>query len=234
MGIIYLARCKENEKGYVGQTVNFKRRIKGHKVDAENGSTNIFHRAIRKYGWDSFEWTILYEDDDNDLDWMGWWERKFIRELRTKTPNGYNMSDGGEGTYGLKWKDESRQKLSNTKKITPTRWYGVRTEESKKKISEALMGHPVSEDTREKLRQQERSPETKKKLSESAKKRMSEMTVEEKSQWMARARSGKIGKVYVVSLETRKKQSEAAKLRAARMTEEEKRLWLLKVKKGRK
>lgn len=225
MGCIYLAQCKVNGKGYIGLAVDFGRRIRGHRDAAENGCSNIFYHAIRKHGWDSFEWSILYEDDDNDLEWLGWWERKFIRQLKTKSPNGYNMTDGGEGTLGLKWKDDSKRKLSETKKLVPSKWYGPRSEEYKEKISESLMGHPVSESTREKLRQlqtgkpgtphtpeskekiaaskrgKKRSPETLQKMSESMTEKWKDPTYRSK---VRKAMSlGQIGRT--VSEETREK-----------------------------
>lgn len=96
MGCIYLARCMVNGKGYVGKTTQLlEHRRDAHRRDAEKQSQFIFHRAIRKYGWDAFEWSILTEDDDDE--WLFLMEQKWIKRLGTKTPNGYNMNDGGEG-----------------------------------------------------------------------------------------------------------------------------------------
>lgn len=131
MGCVYVARNVVNGKGYTGFTFDLEHRKTTHRKDAENGSMLAFHCAIRKYGWDAFEWSVVYEDDDNDREWMGWWESKFIRELGTKVPNGYNMTDGGDGgdaSSGL-----------------------TRSEEEKQQIREKLLGHSVSEETRRKL-----------------------------------------------------------------------------------
>lgn len=146
MGIIYLARNTVNGKCYVGQTINLKQRMDLHKGEADGGSPFIFHCAIRKHGWDAFEWSILYQDDDNDKDWMNWWERKFVRELQTKMPNGYNMTDGG-GWRGTGWKhtDESNEKNRNAHLNVK------QSEETIKKRSKSLTGRPVSEETRRKI-----------------------------------------------------------------------------------
>lgn len=128
MGCVYLARCKVNGKGYIGKSKHgIECRKKWHQDAAFNGAPYLFHRAIRKHGWDSFEWTILYEDDDDDREWLGWWEQKFIRQLNTKMPNGYNMTDGGDGGA---WEF---------------------TDEQKQKISEALSGVPKSREHIEKM-----------------------------------------------------------------------------------
>ena len=59
-GIIYGVRCRCNGKWYIGQTVNYKRRKYNHLKNARHISDGcIFHAAIRKYGEDAFEWTVL-------------------------------------------------------------------------------------------------------------------------------------------------------------------------------
>ena len=136
MGIIYVARNVVNGKGYTGFTFDLERRKAGHKRDAENGSMLAFHCAIRKYGWDAFEWSVVYEDDEeSDREWMGWWEKRFIRELGTKIPNGYNMTDGGDGG-AMEFSDESREKIGNA-----SREYWS-DEKNRKKQSFTLSGLP--------------------------------------------------------------------------------------------
>jgi group I intron endonuclease len=136
MGIVYLARNKVNGKGYVGFTFNLIRRQEGHKRDTRDGSMLAFHCAIRKHGWDSFEWSVVYEDDeDSDREWMGWWERKFIKKLSTKAPNGYNMTDGGDGG-AMEYTDEHREKIA---KASREYWSD---EKNRKKQSFTLSGLP--------------------------------------------------------------------------------------------
>jgi group I intron endonuclease len=96
MGCVYLARNKVNGKCYVGKTIHdLADRRKSHERDALGGVPWIFHNALRKYGFDAFEWSVLSEDGDDE--WLLLMEQKWIRRLGTKTPNGYNMTDGGEG-----------------------------------------------------------------------------------------------------------------------------------------
>jgi hypothetical protein len=121
MGIIYLARNTVNGKGYVGktvQTMEFRRAC--HQKDAIANRGYYFHKALRKYGFDAFEWSVLYEDGDNDV--LCIMETRMIRRLGTKIPNGYNMTDGGEGIVGMPEESRLRQIESNK-----TREYSVGT-----------------------------------------------------------------------------------------------------------
>ncbi len=43
---------------------------------------------------------------------MDYWEKFFIKTLKTKSPTGYNLTDGGEGIVGLKRTLEHRRKIS--------------------------------------------------------------------------------------------------------------------------
>lgn len=112
MGCVYLARCKVNGKLYVGKTTrNFESYKHGYETAAvsDKPTTRTFIKALRKYGFDAFEWTILAEDDDNE--WLCLMEQKWIKRLGTKVPNGYNHTDGGEGNIGWNPSDETRQKM---------------------------------------------------------------------------------------------------------------------------
>ena len=60
-GIIYGARNRSNEKWYVGQTIcGIEKRRRQHLIDARNNyDCCVFHAAIRKYGEDTFDWTVM-------------------------------------------------------------------------------------------------------------------------------------------------------------------------------
>ena len=59
-GIIYGVRCRCNGKWYIGQTVNYKQRKYNHLTHARhNRDRCVFHAAIRKYGEDKFDWTVI-------------------------------------------------------------------------------------------------------------------------------------------------------------------------------
>jgi len=107
MGCVYLARNLLNGKGYVGKTkVSMRRRMISHLEMALDGSKFLFHRALRKYELDVFEWKVLMRSDDPDD--LNESEIAAIRALKTKYPDGYNMTDGGEGgdTFGVKSEED--------------------------------------------------------------------------------------------------------------------------------
>lgn len=84
-----------NGLGYVGMTKNFKRRMWEHRK-LHNANTRI-SKAIAEYGWDNFKQEIL---EICDVSIASGREKFWIDRLETKAPNGYNMTDGGEGTKG--------------------------------------------------------------------------------------------------------------------------------------
>ena len=62
-GIIYGVRCTANQKWYIGQSVNYKQRKHNHlRYARHNRDRCAFHAAIRKYGEDAFDWTVLEFD----------------------------------------------------------------------------------------------------------------------------------------------------------------------------
>ena len=89
---IYLITNKVNGKKYVGQSIDIERRWKSHIIASKKSELHI-HRAIRKYGIDNFDFSILEECSVDKLD-----EREiyWISELDTYN-NGYNMTIGGKG-----------------------------------------------------------------------------------------------------------------------------------------
>lgn len=115
--IVYIARNKINGKCYVGATEKpLKERAYGHFWRAKNGRRGVFSSAIRKYGEDAFEWSVIFACRDffDALDW----ERVFISKIKPE----YNMTEGGGGVKGLKFSDESRAKMAARKKGKPNHW----------------------------------------------------------------------------------------------------------------
>ena len=140
--IIYLATNQINSKIYIGKTVcAVERRWSQHVSRARSGTT-YFHNAIRKYGADAFEISILEAVDDT-----GVLNEREIHWIATLHPD-YNMTPGGDGFIaGHKHSAEHRQKLSDANRGRKL------SAESKQKISDALRRRPpISDATRQKLR----------------------------------------------------------------------------------
>ena len=89
---IYCFINKINGKKYIGQAQDIYDRKKQHKyrafIKGDSGYRSAFHSALRKYGWDNFDFYILQECKIKDLDRK---EEHWIRKLNTLTPNGYNI-----------------------------------------------------------------------------------------------------------------------------------------------
>ena len=104
-GVVYLITNKINGKPYVGQTTQkLERRIKEHKR-----SDLYIDRAIRKYGWENFTVEVLKVCGSKEE--LDYWEKYFIKARNTRSPNGYNLTDGGEGTVGIKLTPEHCAKI---------------------------------------------------------------------------------------------------------------------------
>lgn len=101
--IIYKTTNKINGKIYIG-------------LDSRNnpkylGSGTYIKSAIKKYGKENFTKEILQEC--NSVNELKTAEIYWIKQLNSKAPNGYNLTNGGDGCFGYKHTKETRQKLHN-------------------------------------------------------------------------------------------------------------------------
>lgn len=116
---IYKATNTINGKVYIGFDSNWPKRKQRHLSDSSNekskGFNDVFHKAIRKYGKENFDWQIIYQSKDSKhcLKSM---EEYFIKENNSyiyfNNSNGYNMTLGGEGMLGFKHSEKSKIKNS--------------------------------------------------------------------------------------------------------------------------
>lgn len=133
--------------------INGKQYVGDHSTNNLNdnylGSGINIQRAIKKYGKENFERKILEKFETKEQAFDA--QEKYINEHNTLVPIGYNISPlGGIGVSGCF------------------------TKETRKKISEALLGHKVSLETRKKIGVKSKiytlghkvSPETRKKIGE--------------------------------------------------------------------
>lgn len=96
---IYKLTNKVTKKSYVGQTTNtVERRFTFHKSSAKRGSKTPLHEAISKYGAENFVLEIIDENiPEGSADDC---ERFWIKKLKTRFPDGYNLQGGGKSAYG--------------------------------------------------------------------------------------------------------------------------------------
>ena len=143
---IYKSVNIKTGKVYIGFDSKWPNRVKVHKSASKKQDCK-FYRAIRKYGWDNFEWSVLYQSKDKQHT-LKEMESHFINEYDS-FHNGYNSTLGGDGCFGLILSEESRKKISEGNKISKPQ-----TPEHSKKIGDALRGkkrQPLSEDVKRKI-----------------------------------------------------------------------------------
>lgn len=97
---IYKIRNIINDKVYIGQSTNISRRLKHHfKVAAINPNDLEYktplHEAIRKYGEQSFEVSILEECFKQDLDAREQFWISMYQSFPPSLNKGYNLTAGG-------------------------------------------------------------------------------------------------------------------------------------------
>lgn len=130
---IYSIKNKIDGKLYIGKAVNIEGRFRTHisSLKKNKHDNDYLQNAWNKYGSESFEFSILEKCDKDSLN-----DREIfhISNLKTKRPGGYNLTDGGDGITNPS--DSTRKKISES--MTGKK----RSEESKRKQSESLMGHP--------------------------------------------------------------------------------------------
>lgn len=103
MHYIYCYENKINHHKYVGQTNNLKVRYSAHDSQSHNINSKdyncLFHKKIREYGLDNFDFYVLEEiSDDHDEDFVDFREVFWIEKLNTwcRYGCGYNETTGGK------------------------------------------------------------------------------------------------------------------------------------------
>lgn len=114
--VVYLLKNKINNKCYIGKTTKeLDVRINGHIYTSRQGTSHL-SKAIRKYGFESFEISVL-EDSICTEELLNHQEIYWIC-LYDSFNTGYNMTRGGEGHSGKEVSVETRSKISESiKKI---------------------------------------------------------------------------------------------------------------------
>ena len=111
---IYKFTNKINGHAYIGQSRNIEYRKKKHLQFAFNPNTldynGVFHRAIRKYGVENFDFEIL---EECDCQYLNDREKYYIQQYNTLVPNGYNMVPGGYCAIGTKLSPNDIDDITN-------------------------------------------------------------------------------------------------------------------------
>ena len=129
-GYIYAHKSPSN-KYYIGQTVTSLQKRFGPDGKRYFSQNTPFYNAIKKYGWENFEHIVVetIETDCEEVLYQKLNELEifYIKKYNSKTPNGYNIREGGNGPLG----EETKKKISKKLKNKP------KTEEHKLKLKES-------------------------------------------------------------------------------------------------
>lgn len=107
---IYQAINSVNCKSYIGHDSNWPKRRREHYNSFNTNKCPKFYKAIRKYGWDAFNWIVLFQSETPLFDL----EETFI-QLHNSRTKGYNVSVGGHGGSFNRTK-QTREKISAAQK----------------------------------------------------------------------------------------------------------------------
>ena len=187
---VYMHICP-NGKRYIGIT-KLKPQERWGNGKSYKGCV-LFNKAIQKYSWQNIKHEILYknlnknEACNKEIELIALYDS-------TNKQKGYNVSQGGEGTIGVKPTEESKLKnrIAHLGKKASL--------ETRKKISESNKGK----------HNKKRTKEQKKKISEATKKAMQNPILRKR---LSETHSGKNHRNYGkhLSEETKKKISETEK-----------------------
>lgn len=107
---IYCAIHRDSLRCYVGSSVDMGRRRRTHILDAKKGSLNCFHKALRKFGEDAFDFEVLeYCDKYSLVEREAFW----IKFLNSASIKGFNTDKNPNSNYdyGASYSDATRQRL---------------------------------------------------------------------------------------------------------------------------
>ena len=125
---IYCIRNKTNGKCYIGKSVDIPKRWEKHKTSLRKGChhNKYLQKAWDAYGEESFCFEVLEYADPNKLASL---EIAYISRYKAFGKNGYNLTMGGDG--GMLG--------------------AIKTQESKKKVSESLKGRTLTNEHKRKI-----------------------------------------------------------------------------------
>ena len=150
MGCLYQISFP-NGKSYIGiSSATAKGRFDAHCLPS---NTAIVGRAIKKYGKDAAQLKTLAIA--SNWEYLCELERKAITIYKARSPFGYNMTDGGDGTLGLRHSEAAKKTISEKNKLSMRgnkNFAGHKlSPEHRAKLLAVNLGKPKSDEVKAKL-----------------------------------------------------------------------------------
>jgi len=143
---VYVIENTVNSSYYVGKTQDVERRFASHLKEGEKGNYHSrIANSIRKHGKENFNIQVIEECGENWREREKYWIQLY-RELAGN--HCLNMTEGGDGGdffSGRAHSDETKRKISEALKGK------VLCDETKQKMSEAQKGKKLSDETKFKI-----------------------------------------------------------------------------------
>jgi len=172
---IYAIRNNVTHTSYVGSAKSIKERWRTHRTQLrtnKHGNRKL-QNAWNKYGEVSFVFVAICAVEMEDLIAT---EQMFL-DAAQAVKIGYNLAPTAGSNWGIRASDETKAKMSTTRKGRPAPWRlnngHPHTEETKAKMSQSKLGKKMSLETKKKMSviasARVRSPETRAKQAASLK-----------------------------------------------------------------
>jgi group I intron endonuclease len=141
--LVYLITNEATGKLYVGQTKqSMTRRLTEHRSNAKHGRRCALHAAINKYGREKFSITELHRCESKEE--MDFTEMFYIALLGTKSPFGYNLTDGGEPVFDCTGRKLTSEHIAAIRRGTVGCKHPPRTAEWRRKQRESHLGQKAT------------------------------------------------------------------------------------------
>lgn len=134
---MYYVGCTPRERTRRDSWRNWKNAYAGEKIKTARKNSTLSD-------WSYKVEERLYSDDLQELQTILEVREAYYINLYDSCNNGYNSNFGGTGNTGKKHSEETKRKISKNHR-------DYQTEETRKKLSDSLLGHDVKESTRLKI-----------------------------------------------------------------------------------